>query len=408
MCDYWDVSRTYRTLRFIVAALALPAALWAQAPTIREAVDAALRANADVAISRLRVDSASGERRIARGLPPLTLASVPQVPWQYSISAPVDIGPQRFLRTRAAGDAVRAAEADAADTRREVTFSVRQVFADVMLAEMAREVAREERSLLAQVLAADSARQRAGDVPEREVTKAEIELARADAVLTRADAQVHAGRLALQLLMGRPNPDTSVGVRGDLTYRGVTIPDSLLALAKQNRPDVRAVRERVNQSRALQELSAAQLLPVPTAAVVYQNGAPFTNGSQYALGMGLQVPLLYWNTGERERSRAGLASAQVAERRTRAQVTNDVLTAFDAYRQSSTLAERYQGGLVARAAAALEATRFAYQAGAASLLELIEAVRTDAAVRIDDVTARHDYWVALYALCRATATDLIP
>lgn len=384
---------------------------WGQglaAPTLQEAVDAALRANADVALARLRVDSAAGERQIARALPPVAMASVPQVPWQYSVSAPIDIGPQRFLRTRAAGNAVRAAEADAVNTRREITFAVRQTFADVLLAETARDVAREERGLLAQILAVDSARQRAGDVPEREVTKAEIELARADAALTRADGQVHASRLALQLLMGRANPDTAISVRGDLAYRSVAVPDSLLALASANRPDVRAMRERVLVSRAVHDLSSAQLVPVPIAALVYQNGSPFSNGSQYALGVGFQLPLLYWNSGERERSRAGLASAEVSARRTDAQVANDVLTAADAYRQSRILAGRYQGGLVARAAAALENTRYAYEAGAASLLELIEAIRTDAAIRIDDASARHDYWVAVYALCRATATEFLP
>lgn len=378
------------------------------APTLQEAVAAAVRANADVALARLRVDSAAGERRIAGAIPPFALTSIPQVPWQYSIAAPLDIGPQRLFRTRAATEAQRAAEADALDMRREVTFAVRTAFADVLLAETARDVAREERGLLSQVLAADSARQRAGDVPAREVTKAELELARADAGLTRADGQVHAARLALQLLMGRSDPDTAVSVRGDLAFRAVTLPESLLVIAGERRPEVQAARERVSQSRALRELSAAQLLPVPMAAVVYQDGSPFANGSRVALGVGVQLPLLYWNSGERERSRAGLAAAEVIAQRTKVLVANDVLTAIDAYRQSRTLAERYQGGLVARAAAALETTRFAYQAGAASLLELIEAVRTDAAVRIDDAVARHDYWVAVYALSRATATELVP
>ena len=365
-------------------------------------------------LGRLRNDDGNldfeqgGERRIARALPPLALASVPQVPWQYSISVPIDIGPQRYLRSRAAGDAMRAAEADEADARRIVTFAVRQAFADVLLAETTREVAREERGLFARVLAADSARHRAGDVPERDVTKAELELLRADAALTRADAQVHAARLALQLLMGRTVPDTGAGVRGDLTYRPVVLPDSLLALAARRRPDVRAMAARVGQSRALANLSVAQLAPTPTAALVYQSGTPFTNGSPYAFGLAVQLPLLYWNSGERERSRAGLAAAEVAVRRNHAQLANDVLTAVDAYRQAKSLTERYQGGLLARATAALETTRYAYQAGAASLLELIEAIRTDGAVRIDDATARHNYWVAVYALCSATATELMP
>ena len=376
--------------------------------TLDEAVATALTANADAIFARLRVDSARGERRIAGALPPLALASIPQSPWQYSVSVPLDVGPQRFYRTHAATGALRAAGADELDTRRLIVFAVRQTFADVLLAETVRDVAREERGMLAQILAAGSARYRAGDVPERDVTKAELELARADAALTRADAQVHAARLSLQLVIGRSDPDTAAGVRGSLAYRAVPVPDSLLALAAQHRPDILAARERAGQSQLLARLASAQLLPVPVASLVYQNGAPFPTGSPWGVGLGVQLPLLYWMSGERERSRAGSAAAAVAVQRTHAQVANEVLTAVDAYRSARSLAERYQGGLLARAASVVETTRYAYQAGAASLLELIDAIRVDAAVRVDDATARHDYWVAVYALCRATAMEFLP
>ena len=391
----------------LLATLLPLAGLRAQAPTLSDVVAEALRANADLALARARLDSAHAERTIARALPPFAAASVPQVPWQYSVSAPLDLGPQRYYRTSAAGDALRAADADAAFVRRDVTFAVRQAFADVLLAEALREIVREDRGIFARVLAADSARQRAGDIPARDVTKAEVELARAEAALTRADAQVHQARLALQQLMGRTAPDTGFTVRGDLAYRPVPVPDSLLALATRRRADVRAADDRVAQSRSLDRLATASVLPVPTASLVYQNGAPFTNGSQYALGVGVQLPLLYWNQGERERSRAGIASAEANAQKVRAQVAADVAAALDALRQAQALTERFSGGLVARSASALESAQFAYRSGASSFLDLVDAVRTFAAVRSDDVTARHDYWVALYALERATATEIV-
>src|SRR5262249_29433844 len=63
----------------------------------------ALENNPDVVTARLRLDSASAEQRIARALPNPTASGIANVPYQYSITAPIDLGPQRIFRTRAAG-----------------------------------------------------------------------------------------------------------------------------------------------------------------------------------------------------------------------------------------------------------------------------------------------------------------
>src|SRR2546422_3273087 len=63
----------------------------------------ALRQNADILTARLRVDSAHGEQQIARAIPNPVLNSAPNLPWQYTVTLPLDVTPLRFLRTRAAG-----------------------------------------------------------------------------------------------------------------------------------------------------------------------------------------------------------------------------------------------------------------------------------------------------------------
>mgnify|MGYP003347302158 CR=1 FL=1 len=176
-----------RVAGLAVALLAAAPPIAAQAPlTLDAAIREALRANADLALARARVDSAHGERTIARAMPGVSLASVPQVPWQYSLSVPADIGPQRMFRTSAASAGLRAAEFDAKSVTLDVIFAVRLAFADVALAESVREITRADRVLYTRILAADSARLAAGDIPVREVTKAEVELVRADAALAAA------------------------------------------------------------------------------------------------------------------------------------------------------------------------------------------------------------------------------
>lgn len=418
------MERRLRSVRLVRVAgalsfqLATPAALGAQArpaaPDLGQVVSIALRQNPDILAARLRTDSAHAEQRIARALPNPLIASNPNQPWSYSASLPLDVMPQRFLRTRAAARGTDAARYDAEDVVRQVTFAVRQAFFDVLLAEQQLGLATERRDIFRQLLDADSARLRSGDLPQRDVTKAELELARSDADLLRALAVVHAARLGLQLLMGVTAPDTAFTVTGELTYAPVDVPaESLATMASVSRPDARAARERTEQSHALRSLAGSLWIPVPDVSFTHSTGpfgsdGLFSNGTPNAIGFGFTLPLLYWNGGERERSQAGLEQAELSARRIQAQTANDLATALDQYRSARSLAERYETSLLAKARAVLETARYAYGTGAISLLELLDAIATWSDTRSDYLTAVHDYWVSVYALGRAVGKDLVP
>jgi outer membrane protein, heavy metal efflux system len=377
-------------------------------PTLRGVLEAALRRNPDVLQARLRVDSAHGERRIAGALPNPTYLGIPGDPYQYGVALPVDLSPQRLYRTRAARQGESATESARRDAIRQVAFTVEQGFYDLLLTDARRQIALEQRDMVQQLLSADSVRLQAGDIPERDLVRSELEFARAEAALTRADAGVRAARLALQVLMGVTNPDTGFTVTGQLQAApAVTVSlDSMLPLALTNRPDFAAAREQSDQSRSLKSLATAGLFPVPVVSLVYQH-LPFESGQHYAVGVAVPIPLFYWNGGERQRASASLSAAELDLQRTRVQIEADVAVAIANVRAARVLAERYQAGLLDKSAAALEATRFAYEHGAASLLELLDAIRTYGDTRSEYYGAVHDYWVAAYALSRAVGADVV-
>ncbi len=376
--------------------------------TLERVLATALQHNPDLVAARLGVDSARAEQGIARALPNPTYSVIPGTPFQQSVAATVDFGPQRLFRTQAAGRGTVATKLVLADVTRQVTFRVRQAFYDVLLADSLRVITRERRDIFRALLAADSVRWRSGDIPERNVTKSELELAGAEADLARADAQAHVARLTLQTLLGIAAPDTGFAITGSLGYQPVDLPlDSLGSLAQQSRPDVAAAEARVGQTRSLRALATADLFPTPTVGLVYQSAAPFPSGYHYALGVSFALPLFYWNGGERARAAAGVASAEAAHRSVRTQAAADLAIAVDSFRAARDLAARYQG-LVPQAAAALETARFAYQSGATSQLDLLDAVRTYSDTRANYDAALRDYWVSLYALDRAVGKDLVP
>jgi cobalt-zinc-cadmium efflux system outer membrane protein len=384
--------------------------LGAQGVTLDSALNAATTRNPDVRTARARLDSARAEVRIARSYANPTVTVAPQAPYQYSLAAPLDIGPQRYYRVAGAHAGASATEADSRDALRDILFQVRQSFYDVLLAEALVVGARSEQGIFRALLAADSARVRAGDAPERVLAKSEIELAKADAAASRAAAALRATRMALQQLMGVAHPDTAFRVSGTLavtplpTFEAATT-DSLVAAALHARPDVDAARKRVSASAAASSLANAMLIPVPQLALVQQRDAPFPNGQHYALGVGATVPVWNWFGGERSRASASLEQSRIDEERTRTRVIAEVTGALDQFHAAALLARRLDDGTIAKARAALETARYAYTAGAISYVDLLDAIRSDGQLRADAATAAHDYWVSAAMLVRALGRE---
>ncbi len=411
-------SRSTRRWPWILAGLVLPVALPAQgvspahpAPrgiTLAEALEIALRQNLEVRIAQSVVDSAEAERRIARAWPNPVLAGIPNSPYQYSVSLPLDVLPQRFLRSRVASVGARAAELDRRDLQRQTALAVARAFFDAQLAEERRRLAEQRREAVARVLEGDSIRFRAGDVPQRNLLRSEVELARADGELARVGAEVQGARIVLQGLMGFAHPDTVLGPLGSLEYRRLEpVSQSLVDLALVSRPDLLAGEERVQQSEGARRSATALLLPTPELSYVRQYAAPFENGRYYSIGLSFELPSLNRYGGQRARAAAGVEAARLAEQRTRAQLEREVATALTEFRIQRALVEQYQSGVLPRVSADVAAALYAYQRGAASLLELLDALRVEQDIRNEYLTALRDYWVSVYHLNAAVGVDVL-
>jgi cobalt-zinc-cadmium efflux system outer membrane protein len=392
---------------FAVAAVKLAAP-----PTLSDVESYALEHNPDLITARLQVDSARGERRIARSLPNPTFAITPGSPFQYSVNQPIDIGPNRLYRTRAASQGLAAVELDADNARRQIVFGVRQGFLDLLLAEATRDVAFEQDTIVHHLLRADSLRFLEGDLALRDLSTTELQFAHAEAALARAEAAARGARISLQALMGVTHPDTDFRVTGTLDYRRLELPpdvasDSLRVVVLARRADIAAAKARVEQSHSLRSLAASQLWPVPGLAAVYQP-APFESGSHIALGASVSLPLLYWFGGERARAAAGVRSALVIQQRTLTAAEGELVAARDNFYAAQTLASRYAGGLLETARNALEMQRYGYEHGNASLLDLLNAINAFGDTRTDYYAAVHDYIVSAYAIDRAVGRDIIP
>jgi outer membrane protein TolC len=374
--------------------------------TLAGAESYALHHNPDLFMARVRADSAVAELRIARSYPNPNVQSTPGLPSQYSVSIPIDLGPQRHYRVSSQRLGVSAVAYDTSDIRRQVLFGVRQAYCDAQLSAALYSIAGEQREIVRQVLAADSARLAAGAIPLRDVVKSKVELARAEAGLARASANARATRIALQIVMGVTNPDTSLIVSDTLDAMELWVPsDSVIAHAANSRPDLLAATERVYARRSDVSFARSLLFPTPNVGLVAQPHDPFISGSHYGLAVGLGVPLVNWFSGERSRAAKSLELAELARDRQGIQIRGELTVTQDSLNTARALLYRYQAGALALSDSALAMARYAYSSGATSLVDVFDALRTLSAVRADYVMALHDYRVSVFALRRAAGAE---
>ncbi|MDB4900003.1 MAG: outer rane efflux family protein, partial [Gemmatimonadetes bacterium] len=345
--------------------------------TLDAALERARRSNADLLVARSVADSARAEARIARAFPNPVIAAIPNVPFQYSVTLPLDVGPQRRSRVRVGALAEDATRYDVHDAERQLELAVARAWYDVLLADAKRTIAEQRRTAVRQIVAADSARVAAGDLPERALARSQVELLRADADAARSGIDALGTRLALQGLMGVASPDSALRLDGSLAYRATAVEEVAheMAAAQRRRPDVAAARVREEQAMAAQRLAATAVVPTPQLSYVRQFSGPFESGHYWAFGVGVELPLLNQYGGQRDRAAAGREAARVARQRIEAQARREITMASVDLGAQRVLVEHYEGGVIDAVERNATATRYAYARGAASLLELLDALR---------------------------------
>ncbi len=139
---------------------------------------------------------------------------------------------------------------------------------------------------------------------------------------------------------------------------------------------------------------------------------PFFSAGQAAnaLGTGLTFPLPIFNRnqGEIARTRSEAVRARAAADTVRAQVIADVETAFVALRSSQERVDLYERVYLKGSHDSRQIAEYAYRKGATSILDLLDAERTDRATQLAYRQALADYVTRLGQLTAAVGGTLGP
>jgi cobalt-zinc-cadmium efflux system outer membrane protein len=337
-------------------------------------------------------------------------------PWAWAVSL-TDNGAifdiltgKRSLRASAARAALDATRLHRASVELGLEANVKQAYAQVGLARRQVDFTEQQSQSLDKTLGL--ARTRHELLDESDIARVEVQKLEADQAVTRAKQSLRGSQAQLALLVGVRGaiPDFDVD-RAALSYRVppslvTATENSLYAMAKQHRPEIAEWKAGIRHGDEALSLERRRVFPDIAVSGFLSGGSSISDDKIAGGGVSFNLPILYQQQGEIRRAEADFAAAQIQARRADAQIAADVSLAWAQLATARAQVERMTGGELDAATIQRDKLQIKFDAGAADLNDWLDAQRTYLAVQLNYLQLVASFWNAVFALERATGTDL--
>ena len=364
--------------------------------TLDDVLTAALAQHPLVEAARAQVTAAEGSRRTASTFPnpvgtfwmentrfpgqgPLT-----GLDREISAYATLPLEPflQRSSRLAEVNADVRAAEAVVTSTEQRIALDAAHAFYRVALAQASLEAVRENRAAVEQLVGYLRTRVAQGANPEGELIRAEVERDRVDTETTLAEVELLRAQASLRPFLGDTGiPQVAFRVTSPGFARGVPLAplSDFTAHALRERPELLTGRAKVE--------AATGAIAVEHSLLVRQLGASFgvkrtAGSSAMVAGVSVTVPLFDRNRGEIQRASGERLAAEQELRWLERTIRGEIDATYQAAERLAAKAAAVQPTFLNRAEESRRIALAAYQEGAATLLQVLDASRALTDVRL--------------------------
>lgn len=351
-----------------------------------QAIAQALAHNTQLDIAREQTAQARARRVQGTAIPdPSLTAATDQQSHFFGFdrggSRPVAVGlavpfPDKFRLRNTIGVAdIRANEQNYRLQQQLVAFDASQAYDQLLLALRRRGDLSEALTLSQDFLKRTQARFDAGTAARVDVIKARVDVASSQNDLIANERDISNAQTTLNRAIGRVTfapiaPTDSLDVPPPL-------PDSASAetIALDARPELGQLASEIRGQRATTSLNREFWLPDITFGITRDYLQP--NAAAFATGIAMPIPFLFWQhtKGEIAESSHRERELEASYRDLRAQVVQDVRSAYANASTAMRQALFLRGELVPAAREAYRVAATSYQLGAASALEVIDARR---------------------------------
>ena len=329
-----------------------------------------------------------------------------QAQFDLGIGYTFERGRKRQHRLQAAKDQTSVSRSTVADNERQLIFNVSQQFIDVVLAQSTIDFSKQDLESFQKTVDISEERYKAGDMSEGDFLKIKLQLLQfqtdySSAVLAKVQAIA-----ALRQFVGFESVPDMFDVDGKLDYVPVHAGlEDLRALAMRTRPDLVAAQQGVIAARSQELLAEANGKRDLGASFNYSHVAATNTGAVF---FNIQLPIFDRNQGEIARTRYAITQSQQLASEAAEQVMSDVVDAYEALHTNDQIVQLYRGGYVDTAQKSRDISEYAYQKGAASLLDFLDAERSYRANQLAYRQALASYMTALEQMRQAVGTRDLP
>ena len=315
-------------------------------------------------------------------------------------------GRKRQRRLQAAVDQTNVTKAQVTDEERSLIFNVAQQFVAVLLAESTLRFAELDLKSFSNTVDIAETQYRAGFISEGDYLKIKLQLLQFQTDVSSAKLARVQALVALRVFLGYDAVPANFDVVGDLAYQPMPATvDDLQARALQQRPDYRASVLGVTAAQSQIDLAQANgKVDVNTILDYTHTGGE--NSASFFLNFDL--PFFNRNQGEIARTKYALLQAQETQASTSDTVLSDVTNAYEALRSNEEVVQLYTSGYLKQAQDSRDISEYAYKRGATSLLDFLDAERSNRATQLAYRQALAAYMTALEQLKQAVGTRTLP
>jgi cobalt-zinc-cadmium efflux system outer membrane protein len=309
-----------------------------------------------------------------------------------AVSQLIEIAGKRGHRQAAARAGVTGARARFYDARRTLDQGVTKAYIAALLAEDNVNILNESAGYLQREAAIAEARFKAGDISESDRSQIEVNASQFELQAKMAVAAATEARIAVEVLEGVNQPEGRWTPSDSLDQLVETQPLCRQSSTDAARADVLAAEADLRSARANLNLQKAVRVPDPTVSVQVEHEPPGGGPPVDTVGFGVSFPLPLWNLngGNINAAKASLDQSELSVAKIKAQVAADIGSAQAAYDEAYSRWLRYRDQIRPKAAKVRESVAFAYSKGGASLVDLLDAERTDNDVRTAAAQAMSD------------------
>ncbi len=379
-----------------------------------------LRQNFDLLITKFGIESAKGQQITARLFPnPVvsvsTLSSYsqgcnankcgqvfPQIQQLFEMAG------KRGYRIESAAFGTQSAEANFEDAIRQLTFTVKDAYYRVQLAQRRLALAEENRDRFSRILEVNTIRFKKGYIAEVDLIRIRLQVVDFQSQIIQAIQDGNAARADLRVLLGI-SPSVEVLLTTELDYHPIE-PDIVVLrqAALETRPDIRMKRFTQSQRMADLRLAKAYRIPDITAGAGYavQGRQGPDNQQQVGFSLGIPLPLFNRNQGGIAQAEVSIQMAEADLQKTVVQVENQVEIAYRNLLESRRLVEAYRGGVLEDARLTLTIVEKAYERGGATILDLLDAARTSRTIQQNYIETLFNYQRNVFLLENAVGREI--